>query len=116
MSQADTVLSELRIAGRRGVHSFQLRALYIANPSQRILELEGRGHLITHQREKLNGAASGVRYRLVSDVEGTAGVQASPPSPAAGGALDATPLPDLPPLLYRLAVRPRNAIFDEDAT
>ena len=69
MSQADIVLRELRHAGARGMHTFELRGMYIANPSQRILELESRGHAISHTREKLHGTARGCRYRLVRDAD-----------------------------------------------
>lgn len=55
----------LREAGPAGCHTFELRAAYVANPSQRIAELEDAGHTITHTREKLHGSAVGTRYRLV---------------------------------------------------
>jgi hypothetical protein len=68
-TQADTVLAMLRSRGTRGVHTFELRRQYIGNPSQRIAELEARGHRITHTREKLNGTATGTRYVLTVDAD-----------------------------------------------
>lgn len=70
MTQAQQVLAVLRERGSRGVHTFELRRMYIGNPSQRIAELEARGHRITHgPKERLNGEALGVRYRLEHDAE-----------------------------------------------
>lgn len=63
--QRELVLQMLRDAGTRGVHTFEIRQAYIANPSQRIAELEAAGHRITHTRERLHGAATGTRYRLL---------------------------------------------------
>lgn len=68
-TQTRFVLSELRRRGSRGIHTFELRNLYIANPSQRISELEDRGHVISHSRERLNGRAFGCRYVLVVDAD-----------------------------------------------
>lgn len=70
MSQADNVLSVLRARGHAGVHTFELRGLFIGNPSQRIADLEARGHVIRHSaKERLHGKALGVRYTLVVDAE-----------------------------------------------
>jgi hypothetical protein len=70
MTQADNVLSVLRQRGARGVHTHELRGLFIANPSQRIAELKARGHVIsTSARVPLHGRALGVRYTLVVDAE-----------------------------------------------
>lgn len=66
MTQREQVLQLLREVGPRGIHTFELRARYIGNPSQRIAELEAEGHRITHTRERLNGHAIGTRYRLQS--------------------------------------------------
>ena len=68
MNQADHLLRELRIRPR-GIHSFEARLAFIANPSERIRELEERGHVIRHERERLNGKAFGTRYTLVQDAE-----------------------------------------------
>jgi hypothetical protein len=67
MSQQARVLQCLRDAGGRGIHTFELRNAYIANPSQRINELEALGHVIRHERERLHGQAFGVRYTLIKD-------------------------------------------------
>lgn len=64
--QWQTVLLELRNAGTRGVHTFEFRRMFIGNPSQRVAELEARGYVVTHTREKLDGKAIGCRYVLVS--------------------------------------------------
>lgn len=75
-SQRMIVLNMLRAAGQRGVHSFEMREQYIANPSQRILELEQLGFEIKHgRRERLNGTAYGRRYYLISEPG-----QAKPPA------------------------------------
>lgn len=122
MSQADTVLRMLRDAGSRGVHTFELRQEYIGNPSQRIAELEGRGHLFTRTREKLNGQAIGTRYRLVSSPSGPV-ADATPstdsPSPSAvapvAGPEDPAPsLFDATPSFDELCP-PRSAIYGEAA-
>ena len=69
-TQADHVLAVLRRRGSRGVHTHELRGLYIANPSQRIRELKARGHVIaTSGRQALHGRALGVRYTLLVDAE-----------------------------------------------
>ncbi|PTL55778.1 helix-turn-helix domain-containing protein [Paraconexibacter algicola] len=78
MSQRDDVLRALRDAGPRGVHTFELRAAYIGNPSQRIAELEEIGHTISRTPEALNGKARGTRYRLVS----LAGEERTPAGPS----------------------------------
>lgn len=67
MTQADRVLALLRNAGAAGVHSFELRREphLIANPSERIRELEAKGYTISASPpERLHGRALGVRYRL----------------------------------------------------
>jgi len=68
MTQADRVVALLRAAGPVGVHSFELRREphLIANPSERIRELEARGYTISAVSERLHGRAYGVRYRLES--------------------------------------------------
>jgi hypothetical protein len=66
--QWQSVLRELRIRPR-GIHTFELRSLNVANPSERIRQLEGKGHVIRHDRERLHGDAFGVRYVLVHDAE-----------------------------------------------
>lgn len=72
MSQTAKVLKELREAGSIGVHSFYLRRrLFIANPSQRVAELEEMGHIIPGVPEKLHGQAVGARYTLVHDAGGS---------------------------------------------
>jgi hypothetical protein len=60
----------LRHAGGRGVHTFEMRAAFIGNPSERIARLERRGHRIrVSERERLNGGAYGVRYFLETDAQ-----------------------------------------------
>lgn len=82
MSQWQEVLALLRERGSRGVHTFELRARYIGNPSQRIAELEAQGHVISSAREKLNGDAVGARYVLVRDAAETAPAGLFDPAPA----------------------------------
>lgn len=66
--QQKKVLRMLKDAASRGVHTFELRAECIANPSQRVTELEKKyGCVITHNRERLRGQAYGVRYVLISE-------------------------------------------------
>lgn len=95
MTQRDRVLAMLQAAGGRGVHTFELRREFIGNPSQRIAELEARGHRIDHTRERLNGDAVGTRYRLVSG-----GAKTAPVGGTAG---------DLP---AAAAVPPESTLFD----
>lgn len=93
MTQADTVLDWLRERGSRGLHTFELRAHYVGNPSQRIAELEARGYTITRTREKLNGKATGTRYVLTVDAE-TSGAASASNAPAGVSSLpenDAAP-------------------------
>jgi hypothetical protein len=66
-AQWEIVLRELRASGSRGVHTFELRRMFIGNPSQRIAELEGKGYVVTATRERLHGDAVGSRYVLVSE-------------------------------------------------
>lgn len=66
--QQKKVLRMLKDAASRGVHTFELRAECIANPSQRVTELEKKyGCVITHNRERLRGQAYGTRYVLISE-------------------------------------------------
>lgn len=67
--QQTYVVRRLRERGDRGIHSFELRQEYIGNPSQRINELRAYGYVIPEPqvREKLNGKARGVRYRLTGE-------------------------------------------------
>lgn len=107
VTQADQVLDAARQRGAQGVHTFELRRAYIGNPSQRIAELEQRGHRFTKTREKLNGEAVGTRYVLVHDAEAAAPAKA-PGSPAA-----AEPLHDETVALFDLdATAPTSAIYD----
>jgi hypothetical protein len=62
VTQRDRVAHMLRAAGSRGVHTHELRAAYIANPSERIRELQDCGWVIEHTRERLHGTAFGTRY------------------------------------------------------
>ncbi len=65
MNQCEKLLRALREAGPVGWHSLDCRSkLFIGNPSQRVIELEEQGHLISVTRERLPGRAVGVRYRL----------------------------------------------------
>lgn len=74
MSQADNVLEFLRVRGARGVHTHEIRGLFVANPSERVRELRQRGHVIdTSAKEPLHGKALGVRYTLARDAERPAG-------------------------------------------
>lgn len=67
--QQSYVRRRLLERGDRGIHTFELRQEYIANPSQRINELRDYGYVIPEPqvREKLNGRARGVRYRLTGE-------------------------------------------------
>lgn len=64
-TQRTRILSMLDAAGSRGIHTFEMRRAFIGNPSQRIAELEAAGYVFTRARERLNGQAFGVRYRLI---------------------------------------------------
>lgn len=100
MTQRDRVLELLRAAGDTGVHTFELRAKYIGNPSQRIAELEAAGHTITRVRERLHGQAVGTRYRLVmgDGSHGQAGTDAGrTPVVGASGPGEPVALFDPPP-------------------
>ena len=98
LAQWQVVLRELRSAGARGVHTFELRRMFIGNPSQRIAELEARGYVVSRARERLNGDAIGCRYTLVSEPGAQPAERAAPHGSA--GSLFTSP--------------PRLAIFDED--
>lgn len=81
MSQEDITLTMLRQAGPHGVHTFEMRAAYIGNPSERIARLERRGHRIrVGPKERLNGTAVGVRYYLECDADHAATNLPSPPA------------------------------------
>lgn len=68
MSQRATVARLLEERGEQGVHTFELRRMFIGNPSERIAELEREGWAISSTREKLNGEAYGTRYRVEATV------------------------------------------------
>lgn len=84
MSQANRVLNALRAAGPRGIHSNEIRdglgGSFIANPSQRIQDLEARGHHISATDEKPPGHARRARYVLTFDAEPKAPGQPVPPA------------------------------------
>jgi len=90
--QYEIVARELRFAGSRGVHTFELRKAMIANPSERIRELEKQGYVISKEREKLHGEARGARYKIVSAPPGSEGdsstygqpIEADPPAHVEG--------------------------------
>jgi hypothetical protein len=64
-TQAERLHALLVERETEGVHTFELRRLFIGNPSQRRIELEDRGvQLIVGPRERLNGDALGVRIWL----------------------------------------------------
>lgn len=67
--QKEIVAHMLRQAGKRGVHTFEMRQAYIANPSERIAALERAGWVIGHSREVLHGTAAGCRYVKVTEPE-----------------------------------------------
>lgn len=66
------VLFALREAGRAGITTNYIRNRMlppIANPAQRIIELEARGHVISSTPERREGHATVARYRLEHDAE-----------------------------------------------
>lgn len=66
--QWQRVLAALREAGREGVTTSHIRyEMGIANPAERIQELEALGHQISSTPEKRPGGARIARYRLVKD-------------------------------------------------
>lgn len=68
--QCTLMLRLLRETGRRGVHSFDLRAeQHVGNPSERVRELKAEGFKISAQKEKRD-KRWGVRYRLLSEADG----------------------------------------------
>ena len=110
MSQRQDVLRMLRAAGPVGVHTFELRAAYVGNPSQRVSELEDEGHVIRHTRERLRGSAVGTRYVLVTDAVSRA-AQSTAGSPEQGSAVAGV---DAPALALDITSGPQCAIFDWD--
>lgn len=61
----------LRLRGKKGIHSHEIRKLAISgNPSQRIADLEEQGFEIEHRREH-KGKRPGVRYVLVAEPKQT---------------------------------------------
>lgn len=98
-TQKEIVLRALRNAGSRGVHTFEMRQMFIANPSQRILELEAEGYVVSHARERLHGKALGARYTLIRE-------------PAHGSV---TPAPEGSEALFELHPTPGSAIHGEAA-
>lgn len=84
MSQRDDVLRMLRDAGPAGVHTTDLRRAYVGNPSQRVADLEERGYIISHERERSPyGTSMGTRYRLVRELHAS-------PDRGVNGAADAS--------------------------
>jgi hypothetical protein len=69
LTQRQRVEHLLRARAETGVHTFELRQAFIANPSQRVAELEQRGWDIQHTGEKLHGSAFGTRYVLIAEPE-----------------------------------------------
>lgn len=117
MTQADQTLAKLRERGEDGLHTFEMRAMFIGNPSQRIAELEARGHVIgVSPKERLRGKAWGVRYTLLSDAEraGSTVVASSPALASASIGVDATGPLNAPGLFEadEFAARPRGAYED----
>lgn len=78
--QQHQALTALRVAGGRGVHTFDLRHAGIGNPSQRLDELSKLGCVLRDERERLRGRM-GKRFWLVSAPASlTEPVSESPPS------------------------------------
>jgi hypothetical protein len=80
-SQKDRVAHLLRANGSRGVHTHELRADFIANPSERIRDLKKLGWVIDCKPERLHGTAVGTRYVKISEPEAERSDGASSPSP-----------------------------------
>lgn len=106
MTQWQRTLRALQAAGSRGVTSNEIReglgGSFIANPAQRINELEERGHQFRVRQETTRGGARQVRYFLIFDASRALGeTSRTPPAsnadahpsaaasapPAAGGTL-----------------------------
>lgn len=69
MTQRETVLQALKDAGDTGIHSFDFLQVGIPRAAARIRELREMGYTISSVRERLNGEAEGVRYRLVEQAQ-----------------------------------------------
>lgn len=131
MSQHETVLQMLRDAGPRGIHTSEIYAAFIANPSERYRKLLSLGHEISSTPERLSpDRAMGARYILVREAEEASGTTAGEPirvSPTAG-VLGAPPpntqrtvghaAPVLLPSPSHAAIAPSGplgSLFDADA-
>lgn len=121
LRQADLVLDRLRRRGDRGLHTFEMYGMCIANPSQRIAELELDGHVIAANRERFKpGHAVGARYILVRDA-GVAGVDDRDAPAHAGGPTAPTDGPETLPLssglgqLFPIAAHAPRPHYDEAA-
>jgi hypothetical protein len=132
VAQWERVLFELRKAGREGVTTNHIRTgMMIANPAQRIIELEARGHVISSTPEKRPDGPTIARYRLEHDAERTSlgAGRGGTPSHGVTGVLDSDPsgepaaltLPAQAPLITEtpddafgalLARFPRPSAFD----
>lgn len=106
--QWSRMLDWLRERGPRGVHTFELRAQGIGNPSQRVAELEERGHVIDSVREEFGpNGSTGARYTLRVDAVVEQRRAANAPADPA----------DTPPQLFagvEVGSGQRSAIFDCD--
>lgn len=110
MSQTQTqrqkILAVLRHAGSVGVHTAEIRKMFVANPSQRINELRTAGYVIDSDRERSPfGQSRGTRYFLRDEpTPAPAGAQAEvEPDPAPIAAV-----PDEAPRLFDLPVSRRS--------
>lgn len=88
MSNKAEILHALEVAGKRGIHSFQLLSI-TPRYAARIHELIHQdGYEISSEPERGEGDAIGVRYKLVGSSAGKAAgepVEAVAPGPSDGG-------------------------------
>lgn len=68
-TQKEIVEHLLRARGDQGIHTFELRQMYIGNPSERVRQLRELGWLIDSIDERFHGEAFGTRYRLIAEPE-----------------------------------------------
>lgn len=107
-TQRQKVIAMLRHAGSLGVHTAELRGMYIGNPSQRINELRDLGYVIDSDRERSPfGQSLGTRYFLREEPK---------PAPAPAPQPQVDPEPPAAPRAVAADQRAEPTLFDLPAT
>ncbi len=110
MTQCDRILAMLREAGSFGVYSHVFYDAHMPRFAARVRDLRDRGYEISANPERHHGV-SGVRYRLLKDLDGEV---LGSPGPPSSGPQSPTSVGALTPDARREAADGDGLLFDAD--